>query len=72
MTASLSYLRKLVLGETWVLPLGIFVAVLALAALRALAQSAPWLTSGGGFLLLALLILALSASLADGGKGPPP
>jgi hypothetical protein len=71
-TASLRYLRKLVLGETWSLPLGILAAVLALAALRAWSQPAGWFASAGGFVLLALLILALSASLKGGGRRPPP
>ena len=70
MTASLRYLRKLVLGETWSLPLGILAAVLGLAALRAWAP--PWSASAGGFLLLTLVILALSASLKGGGRRPPP
>ena len=72
MIASLRYLRKLVLGETWALPLGIGASVLALAVLRALATPAPWFAPAGGFVLLALLILALSASLPGGGRRPPP
>jgi hypothetical protein len=71
-TAALRYLRKLVLGETWTLPLGIFAAVLAVAALGAWSQPAGWFSSAGGFVLLVLLILALSASLKGGGRRPPP
>lgn len=70
MTASLRYLRKLVLGETWTLPFGILAAVLALVVLGA--WSPPWFASAGGFVLFGLLFLALSASLAGGGRRSPP
>ena len=52
-------LRKLVLGETWVLPIGVAVAVGACAILEAVAGDAEWWRDGGGFVLLALVVLAL-------------
>jgi hypothetical protein len=56
-------LRKLVLGETWVLPAGIAVAVGAAFAVRAVAGAGSWWTHGGGFVLLALLVVAFVAAL---------
>jgi hypothetical protein len=50
--------RKLVLGETWALPIGICVAVLAAFALRALAGPDGWWEDAGGFVLLGLLLVA--------------
>jgi hypothetical protein len=56
-------LRKLVLGETWALPIGIFVAVGIAAVLSAAAGSADWWEDAGGFVLLALLAGAFVAGL---------
>jgi membrane associated rhomboid family serine protease len=56
-------LRKLVFGETWVLPIGIFAAVGVAAIVRSLAGSADWWEDAGGFVLLALLAAAFVASL---------
>ena len=56
-------LRKLILGETWTLPLGVFVAVAACFGVRALAGAGGWWHSGGGFVLLALVLVALLASV---------
>jgi hypothetical protein len=57
-------LRKLVLGETWTLPLGVF-ATLALAlVLDAVAGDTSWWRHAGGFLLLACVLIALAVSLA--------
>jgi hypothetical protein len=56
-------LRKLVLGETWALPIGIVVAVGAAAVVGALAGSADWWEDLGGFILLALLAGAFVAGL---------
>jgi hypothetical protein len=52
-------LRKLVLGETWALPIGVAVAVGGAALLRAVAGDHGWWHDGGGFVLLALIVLAL-------------
>ena len=57
-------LRKLVLGETWTLPVGVF-ATLALAlVLDAVAGDSAWWRHAGGFLLLACVMVALAVSLA--------
>lgn len=56
-------LRKLVLGETWALPIGIFVAVGVAAVLGAVAGSADWWEDSGGFVLLALLAAAFVGGL---------
>ncbi len=62
-------LRKLILGETWLLPLGITaVAVAAALVVRPLFGDA-W-DRGGGFVLLAgvAVVLALSVSLSARGR----
>ena len=57
-------LRKLVLGETWTLPLGVF-ATLALAlTLEWVADGAGWWVHAGGFILLACVLVVLAAALA--------
>jgi hypothetical protein len=55
-------LRKLLLGETWTLPIGIAAAVLLAVAARALLPDDVW-KDGGGFVLLALVVAALVAAL---------
>jgi hypothetical protein len=55
-------LRKLVLGETWTLPLGVALAVGACAIVRFADGPDGWWRSGGGFVLLALVLAALLAS----------
>jgi hypothetical protein len=52
-------LRKLILGETWVLPIGVALAVGTAAVLRALAGDHGWWRSSGGFVLLGLVLVAL-------------
>jgi membrane protein implicated in regulation of membrane protease activity len=54
-------LRKLVFGETWTLPIGIALAVGIAALLREL--GGDWWREGGGFVLLALVLLALLAAV---------
>jgi hypothetical protein len=56
-------LRKLVLGETWTLPIGVALAVGATALARALAGDHGWWRDAGGFVLLALVLLALLAAV---------
>jgi hypothetical protein len=55
-------LRKLVLGETWVLPIGVALAVGAAGLLRELAGDRGWWHSSGGFVLLGLVLVALLAA----------
>jgi hypothetical protein len=52
-------IRKLVLGETWVLPIGIALAVGGAFIVRALAGRDGWWHHGGGFVLLAGVVAAL-------------
>jgi hypothetical protein len=56
-------LRKLVLGETWTLPLGIALAVGTAGILRLAAGDAGWFHHAGGWVLLGGLVLALAASV---------
>jgi hypothetical protein len=56
-------LRKLVLGETWALPIGIAFAVGVAALLDAVAGSADWWQDAGGFILLGLLAGAFVVAL---------
>ncbi len=53
--------RKLVFGETWILPIGVGLAVGIAALLREL--GGDWWREGGGFVLLALVLLALLAAV---------
>ena len=61
-------LRKLVLGETWILPIGVAVAVGGAAILRAVFGDEGWWRDGGGFVLLCLIVLALLASVGRPGR----
>jgi membrane protein implicated in regulation of membrane protease activity len=54
-------LRKLVLGETWALPIGVALAV-AIAALLS-EVGGDWWREGGGFVLLGLVLVALLAAV---------
>lgn len=56
-------LRKLVLGETWALPVGVAVTLSAGLLLRAVAGDARWWHEAGGFVLLVLVLAALTAAL---------
>jgi hypothetical protein len=62
-------LRKLVLGETWALPLGVALAVGAAALLHAAAGHAAWWRDGGGFVLLALVVAALLVAVGRPSRG---
>ena len=57
-------LRKLVLGETWTLPLGVFLTLAFALVLDAVAGDTAWWRHAGGFLLLACVLVALAVSLA--------
>jgi hypothetical protein len=56
-------LRKLILGETWSLPAGVLVTLLAGLVLHAVAGDSDWWREAGGFVLLALVVAALAISL---------
>jgi hypothetical protein len=57
-------LRKLVLGETWTLPLGVFLTLAVALVLDAVAGDSSFWRHAGGFVLLALVLATLAASLA--------
>jgi hypothetical protein len=61
----LSTLRKLILGETWTLPVGVAAAVLVAAFVARPLLDATW-DRAGGFVLLggvcAVLVLSVSSS----------
>lgn len=54
--------RKLVLGETWVLPAGIAVAVGICALVRVAAGPHGWFAQGGGFVLLGCVAVAYAVA----------
>jgi len=62
MTA-LRRLRNLVLGETWTLPLVLGAGLASAGVIRVLAGPHGWWRSAGGFLLLAVAVVALTVSL---------
>ena len=57
-------LRKLVLGETWTLPLGVLATVAIALVTDAVAGDSAWWRHAGGFGLLLLVLAAFAASLA--------
>jgi len=59
----MSALRKLILGETWILPLGIAAAVGVCAVVRVLAGPHGWWRHGGGYVLAALLVVVFAAAV---------
>jgi membrane protein implicated in regulation of membrane protease activity len=54
-------IRKLVLGETWTLPIGVALAVGAAALLEEV--GGDWWEDAGGFVLLGFVLLALLAAV---------
>lgn len=56
-------LRKLVLGETWVLPVGVACALAIAGAVRLLSDPDGWWRSMGGWLLFVLLAGALGIAV---------
>jgi hypothetical protein len=63
-------LRKLVLGETWALPIGVVLAVGGAAAMRAVFGEHGWWRDGGGFVLLGLVLLALLVAVGRPRRRP--
>jgi membrane associated rhomboid family serine protease len=56
-------LRKLILGETWALPAGVFATLAVGLVLDALEGDDAWWQHAGGFVILALVMVALFAAL---------
>jgi hypothetical protein len=65
--SALRTLRKLLLGETWLLPLGLALVVTAAALLVEPALGAAW-KHVGGFALLVGVLCVLLASVARGAR----
>jgi mannose/fructose/N-acetylgalactosamine-specific phosphotransferase system component IIC len=59
----LQTLRKLILGETRALPIGVAVAVGIAVCARLLAGPHGWWSHAGGFVLAAMLVVALIVAL---------
>jgi hypothetical protein len=66
--STLRTLKKLVLGETWTLPIGLAITLAAAAALRSLAPSA-WSHLGGLALAAAVLLVLCVAVSRSAGRG---
>jgi hypothetical protein len=66
-TAALAALRKLVLGETWAVPVGVALSVGVAAVLSA--ASPGWWDSAGGFVLLGGALATFVVALR---RGLPP
>jgi hypothetical protein len=64
-------LRKLVLGETWTLPLGVLLTLVLALALHAAVGDTPLWRHAGGFLLLACVLAVLAVSLAPARRRHP-
>jgi hypothetical protein len=63
-------LKKLILGETWLLPLGVALVVGAAAVARVLLHEQTW-QEYGGFALLAAITILLSLSVTLSTRNRP-
>ena len=63
-------LKKLILGETWLLPLGVALVVGAATVARALLHEQTW-REYGGFALLAAITILLSLSVTLSTRNRP-
>jgi hypothetical protein len=63
-------LRKLVLGETWTLPMGVLATLVLALTLHEVAGEEAWWRHAGGFVLLACVLAVLTASLAPALRRP--
>jgi hypothetical protein len=70
MTALLGSLRKLILGETCTIPLGVAAGLGLAAALRASVPGAEWRTVGG-FCVVVFVLATLAFSLRHARRGRP-
>jgi hypothetical protein len=61
-------LRKLVLGETWLLPAAVTLALGIAAAARGLAGAHGWWAGAGGWLLVGLLVAGFCAAVLRSGR----
>jgi hypothetical protein len=65
---TLRQLRGLLLGETWDLPVALALAVATAGAIRIAAGGHGWFIHAGGFVLLGLVLLTLTAALHRPGR----
>jgi hypothetical protein len=63
--STLAQLRKLILGETWSLPIGVLVSLGIAALIREVAGADGWWRHAGGFVLFGLVAVALTISLVS-------
>jgi hypothetical protein len=70
MRALLGSLRKLILGETWTIPLGVGAGLGLAVALRASVPGAEW-RGVGGFCLAVFVLATLAFSLRQALRGRP-
>jgi hypothetical protein len=70
MRALLGSLRKLILGETWTIPLGVGAGLGLDLALRATVPGAEWRATGG-FCLAVFVLATLAFSLRHARRGRP-
>lgn len=61
-------MRKLVLGETWLLPAGVALALGIAATARGLAGAHGWWPSVGGWVLLGLLVACFCVAVLGSGR----
>ncbi|HET9315898.1 MAG TPA: hypothetical protein VFQ51_09925 [Vicinamibacteria bacterium] len=61
-------LRRLVLGETWALPVGVAASVAAAGVAREVAGPDAWFAESGGWLLLGLLAVAFAVAVLRSGR----
>ena len=62
--STLAQLRKLILGETWSLPIGVLASVGIAALIREIAGPDGWWRHAGGYVLFGLVAATLTISLA--------
>jgi hypothetical protein len=65
MRAFLGSLRSLVLGDTWTIPIGVGLALVASLGLREVLPQDTW-EHAGGFVLAALVLATAALSLKSG------
>jgi len=61
-------LRRMILGETWTLPVGVAAVLGCGAVLRAVSGPEGWWHSAGGPAMVVLLLVLLAVSLRRGGR----
>jgi len=64
----LTSLRRLILGETWTIPLGVSASVALAVLIRASLPEATW-EAAGGFCLAAFVLGVLAYSLRSAPRG---